>query len=220
MKKKCIIAAFLFIIVYCMTACGFCYSVDSVVAREQEVVIIKDELVVPLASKTKEEAVPLVKRENTKETYIIMPSDNISKEVADGKVDATDFEIVVDGIHVKMGEGINGYMNKLGFPDTYEETVTEKRDGSNKKYTYEGIVISTNPENRSDVIRNVEYFGEEKTLSGIGIGSTRADIEAAYGIEYVMDPNYMRYKYDKHASIRFQMEGEKCIHIELRMESQ
>ena len=63
MKKKCIIAAFLFIIVYCMTACGFCYSVDSVVAREQEVVIIKDELVVPLASKTKEEAVDYMVKE-------------------------------------------------------------------------------------------------------------------------------------------------------------
>lgn len=228
MKKKCVFVGFWAIIVLGLTACGSAFSMESVAASEPEIIVIKDEVVVPLAQQpvkekeleSEEESVVeekrfVIKDITVEEMYVVLSSENVEAETADGRVDKSDFAANVHGIVVKMDEEINHLMNELGEPDSFVETVRNPRIGSDKTYTYKGIVISTNPKNGRDIVSTITYRGEEKTLSGIGIGSTRADIEAAYGIDYMIDPNYIIYMYGENATLSFRMNEEKCECIEL-----
>lgn len=226
MKKKCVLGGILSIVVCGVTACGSILPTESVMAKELEIIVVKDEPVVPRAHKPDEvtvvetqadvavgETATLSVEKIIEETNEIMGLANLEAEVADGRVDASDFAVDVRGTVVKMDEEINGLMNTLGTPDSFVETVSNPKIGSDKKYIYNGIVIYTNPENGRDIVNGIEYCGEEKTPSGIGIGSTRADIEAAYGIDYVMDPDYITYMYSENATISFCMDDEECVGI-------
>lgn len=230
MKKKCVFVGLLAIMVWSTTACGAAFSMESVEAKEPQIIIIKDELVMPLSKypekegisdseqkiETEEKSVWTVDA-TVEEAYVILNSENL-EENADSKVDQSDFAADIQGTIVRLDEEINQLMNELGAPDCFVETVSNPRIGSNKTYTYQGIVLSTNPRNGKDIVSSIQYCGEEKTLSGVGIGSTRADIEAAYGIDYLMDPNYIIYTYGENAKLSFRMNGEKCELIELYCE--
>ena len=201
---------------------------DSVEAMEPRIIVIKDEVVTPLAKQPEKERMTDSEQEKVREekrvwtvdatveeAYVVLQSDNI-EEIADSKVDKSDFAANIQGTVVRLDEEINQLMNKLGSPDCFIETASNPRMGSDKTYTYKGIVVSTNPQNGKDIVSSIQYYGEEKTLSGVGIGSTRADIEAAYGIDYLIDPDYIIYTYGENAKLCFQMNGEKCEYIELR----
>lgn len=227
MRKKCVFVGFLAIMVWSLTACGAAFSMDSVEAMEPQIIVIKDEVVVPLERQpeldevidSKKRVVQEEKRfravdATMEEQYVVLQSENI-EEIADARVDESDFAAEIQGTVVKLDEEINKLMDTLGEPDSFVETVSNPRMGSDKTYTYNGIVISTNPKNGKDIINRIQYHGKEKTLSGIGIGSTRADIEAAYGIDYLIDPDYIIYTYGENAKLCFRMKDEKCEYIEL-----
>lgn len=236
MKKKCVFVGCLSIIVWSITACGSALVTESVEAMEPEVLIIRDERVVPMEQRIYteddekileevivEEIVTEEKRFSTsemvvEEMYVVLASENVEEKIADARVDETDFAVDIDGTTVRLDEEINHLIDKLGEPDCFAETVNNPRVGSEKSYTYDGIVIYTNPENGKDIVSGITYQGEEKTLSGIGIGSTRADIEAAYGIHYIIDPNYITYTYGENATLSFRMKDEECECIELSWE--
>lgn len=220
MKRKCVFGVFFSVVICIMTACEIVQPAEAA-GVEPEVIIIRDEVVMPMEDRPEEAetemveaSVPVTWDKPAEKMFVVMESANVAKEIADGKVDKADFAADIQGTVVTLGKEINGLLNDLGWPDCFEETVSNPRLGSDKEFIYEGIVIHTNPQNRKDIVNCIEYYGEEKTLSGIGIGSTRADIEAAYGIDYVMDPNYITYTYDNHATISFQMKEEECIYIE------
>ena len=227
MKKKCVFVGLLAGVVWSITACGAAFSMDSVEAKEPQIIIIKDEVATPLSRQPEKETMADSNQEKSveekrvwttdataEEAYVILNSENI-EETADSKVDESDFAADIQGTVVRLDEEINQLMNKLGTPDCFTETVSNPRIGSDKTYTYKGIVVSTNPENGKDIVSSIQYYGEEKTLSRVGIGSTRADIEAAYGIDYTIDPNYIIYTYGENAKLCFQMNGEQCEYIEL-----
>lgn len=225
MKKKCVFVGFWSIMVWSLTACGSRVSMDSVEAMEPQIIVIKDEVVVPLERQPQKEKPSETEQEDKsftttetaiEETYIVLQSENVEKEVADARVDETDFAAEIQGTVVRLDEEINQLMNALGTPDSFEETVTNPRIGSDKIYTYKGIVIFTKPQNGKDIVSRIQYQGDEKTLSGIGVGSTRADIEAAYGIDYLIDPDYIIYPYGDKAELCFRMKDEECEYIELR----
>ena len=211
MKKKCVFVGFLTVVVWSITACGAMFSMDSVEASEPQIIVIKDEVVTPLERK------PELADVTVEEQYVVLHSEHI-EEIADARVDESDFAADIQGTVVKLDEEINELMNALGEPDSFVETVRNPRIGSDKTYTYDGIVISTNPQNGKDIVSRIQYHGKEKTLSGIGIGSTRADIEAAYGIDYLIDPDYIIYTYGENAKLCFRMKDEECEDIELSWE--
>ena len=230
MKKKCVFVGFLTFIIWSITASGATFSMDSVVAMEPQIIVIKDEVVASLSKQSGKERMIESKQENheeekeawtvdatVEETYLVVQSENIG-ETADSKVDESDFAADIQGTIVRLDEEINQLMNELGAPDCFVETVSNPRIGSDKTYTYKGIVLSTNPRNGKDIVSSIQYCGEEKTLSGVGRGSTRADIEAAYGIDYLMDPNFIIYTYGENEKLSFRMNGEKCERIELYCE--
>ncbi len=227
MKKRFVFVGFLTTVVWSLTACGATFSMDSVEAMEPRIIVIKDEVVTPLARQPEKERMADSDQEKIREekrvwtvdataeeVCVVLQAENI-EETADSKVDKSDFAADIQGTVVRLDEEINQLMNELGAPDSFIETVSNPRIGSDKTYTYKGIVISTNPRNGKDIVSSIQYCGEEKTLSGVGLGSTRADIEAAYGIDYLIDPDYIIYTYGENAKLCFQMNGEKCEYIKL-----
>ena len=144
-----------------MTACGFCYSVDSVVAREQEVVIIKDELVVPLASKTKEEAVDYMVKETKlskkEQTQTLPPAENNEVPVFNEEVKIPDLDdaLASSTAPVVFTYPVTNYTLGRSYSDTklvYNETLKEYTthlgidfivpDGSSVVASYGGTVES------------------------------------------------------------------------------
>lgn len=237
MKKKCVFVGFLFVIVWSITACGATFVTQTVEAGEPEILAIKDERVMLMEQSMDsaddkellqtesveevavEEAVVEEKRfavnnVAVEEMYVVLPSENV-EELANARVDEEDFAAEIEGTLVGFGEEIQVVLDKLGGPDSFNETVSNPSVGSEKSYTYDGIVIYTTPKNGKDLVSGITYQGEEKTLSGIGVGSTRADIEAAYGIHYMIEPDYIIYQYGENAILRFCMNGEECKRIEI-----
>ena len=150
--------------------------------------------------------------------------DKLQKEVteggmqADGKVTKEDFAVVVNDIRIELGTDINEIVEQLGEPDDYIQARSCLHDGDDKIYTYGGIVIYTYPQGKNDVVYIVEYIGEEKTPSGIGLGSTLTDLEEAYGCDYLEDAFYTTYELGANATISFQFENEEIVYIEFYME--
>ena len=103
-------------------------------------------------------------------------------------------------------------MRQINTPSGVLIEVEDRVNQSNSTFKY------TEFDERGNWISAIQYCGEEKTLSGVGIGSTRADIEAAYGIDYLMDPNFIIYTYGENEKLSFRMNGEKCERIELYCE--
>lgn len=137
---------------------------------------------------------------------------------ADGKVTKEDFAVLVNGIRINLGTDINEVIEQLGEPDDYVQARSCLHEGDDKIYTYGGIIIYTYPQEKKDIVYIVEYTGEEQTPSGIGLGSTIADLEKVYGNDYVEDAFFTVYELETNATISLQLENEKVSYIEFYME--
>ena len=58
----------------------------------------------------------------------------------------------------------------------------------------------------------MEYEGDASLSSGIGIGSSKEDIIAAYGVEYFLEGDYLIYEYDN-TTLSFELKDEKVVFI-------
>ncbi len=93
---------------------------------------------------------------------------------------------------VHVGTGASSLLEALGDGYEYSEAIScnyaqngvNGDDGMDKFFDYPGVSITTCPMQPGvDNIRSIEVSGsgQFKTIKGIGIGSSRADIEAVYG---------------------------------------
>lgn len=165
--------------------------------------------------KNEKELIKEIKNNQKSEEKEVSIQNNID---LDGKFSKEDFVVLVNGVRIELGTDINTIIDKVGEPDDYVQARSCLHDGDDKIYTYGGIVIYTYPEGKKDIVYIVEYTGEEKTPSGIGLGSTITDIEKAYGTKYVEDAFYTTYELNPNATISFQMENQEVTYIEFYME--
>lgn len=228
MKKKIIVIGICILFAFGISACG--QAAQEEAAPEEDLVVVEEETVVATVQKPVE--VAATKAEAKKETKVnevvakTEPKKEQSKKeekasaeaVADGIVDESDFAVEINGVVVKLREDINELSEDLGEPDDFEEAQSCLHDGKDKIYYYGGITVYTYPDVGKDIVNIIEFNGEEKTLSGIGIGSTKAEIEEAYGADYIEEPSYITYEYSDNATISFEMDGEECVYIELYWE--
>ena len=235
MKRRWIWTSICMMVILGSSACGSASETEEVsdvtqaieVESTQEaetVMVVEDSNVV-----TAQNVMVAEKKDDIKEEKVIKTvktteaknETNTGKEVAgasDGKVDEMDFAVVVNGMLIKIGDDINEMLSEVGEPDDFTEARSCLHDGNDRIYTYGGIVIYTYPNGKKDIVNIIEFQGDEKTLSGIGLGSTKAEIEAAYGSDYVEEFSFMTYMYRENATISFQMDGEECAYIEMYWE--
>ena len=81
---------------------------------------------------------------------------------------------------------VNGLMAPIvdawGEPDKYFESESCAFQGMDKVYTYGSVVINTYPEEGKDYVLTIELKDDTiTTAEGIYIGSSKADVVAAYG---------------------------------------
>lgn len=134
--------------------------------------------------------------------------------VAEGSVSDSDFAVVVRGVTIPIKGDMSAYTSALGEPDEFGSARSCVEDGDDKVYTYGGTVIYTYITNGIDVISLIEITGGESLPSGIHIGSTRAEVIAAYGSAYTEEGTELLYEMgDK--TIGLQMSGDTISFIEL-----
>lgn len=122
----------------------------------------------------------------------------------------------VRDVTVELGMDINTILDQLGEADDYFAAKSCTGEGEDKSYTYGGISLYTYPGAGKDTIFIIELAGEETLASGLGVGSSRADIIATYGEEYMDDGMYLEYEYDDGATtLCFTMDGDIATLVEI-----
>ena len=112
--------------------------------------------------------------------------------------------------HALMSELAAG----LGSPVSYEESPSCLYQGLDKDYTYAGFKLRTYPENGIDYVLNVCFTDDSvATPEGIMLGSTRSEVEAAYGTDFVEQNGNVLYTKDK-TELRFRFDGDNVSAIE------
>ena len=99
----------------------------------------------------------------------------------EGSVSALDYMVSVRGTAVVLQEDMRDFVSTLGEPDGYSAAKSCVEAGEDKIYVYGGITIYTYVTDGADRITLIEITGSESLPSGIHIGSTKADVIAAYG---------------------------------------
>lgn len=133
---------------------------------------------------------------------------------AEGSVSASDFAAIVKGITIPLKGDMSAYTPQLGEPDEFGSARSCVEAGDDKVYTYGGVVIYTYITNGIDVISLIEITGSEALPSEIHIGSTKADVIAAYGSAYTEEGTELLYELGD-MTIGLQMSGDTVSFIEI-----
>lgn len=99
------------------------------------------------------------------------------------------------GASISVNTAIEPVIEKIGEPSSKFEAPSCAGQGTDFIYTYSGFEIDTSPaENITNAIAAIIIVSDEvETPEGITIGSTKEDVEAAYGTDYSESNGMMTY---------------------------
>lgn len=102
----------------------------------------------------------------------------------------------------------------LGEPQSYFEAESCAFEGLDKTYTYAGFVIETRPDGEQDYVNSILLTDDSvATDEGIYIGSSRADVLAAYGETDESVPTLLSYTKGG-CTLSFILDGDSVVSIE------
>ena len=102
--------------------------------------------------------------------------------------DEPGYSFTVKGVKVEMGVLAKDVIDALGEPAQYNESASCAFEGLDKTYGYGGYIITTYPDGDKDYILSARFVDDSVTTEeGIYIGSTKADVEKAYGADCFED---------------------------------
>ncbi len=106
-----------------------------------------------------------------------------------------DLSLTVDGVTVTAKSEVSGLLDGFGEGYEYSEAISCVYEGMDKTFTYENFSLYTYPDGDSDCLMEIYCVGGDvKTAGGITLGSSRADVEAAYGKGYVEAGSVLSYE--------------------------
>lgn len=98
------------------------------------------------------------------------------------KDENTSYVFKLKGVDVQINAEMAPIYDKLGKEDSYFESNSCAFQGLDKVYTYRSVVIQTYPMDEVDYVYSVELKDDTvETLEGIYIGTSKANVENAYG---------------------------------------
>ena len=119
----------------------------------------------------------------------------------------------VRGTEVAIDQDMAEVLEALGEANSYFEAASCAFDGLDKTYTYSGFVITTRPDGDRDLVNSILLTDDSvATAEGIYIGSSQADVLAAYGDTEVAY-NVIQYTLDN-TTLNFILEGGTVLSIE------
>ena len=114
------------------------------------------------------------------------------------EAEITGFTFVAGDTVIAMNADVAPILEGLGEWESYAETTSCAFKGLDKTYSYPGFDLYTYPLNGKDNVNSV-YFVDDtvSTPEGIHIGSTKEEMEAAYGTDYEEEFGAYTYTKDK-----------------------
>lgn len=104
--------------------------------------------------------------------------------------DPNSWKYSVKGVDIMMHAPAAPILEVLGEPISYTEEASCAFTGLDKTYYYGGFYLQTYPLTDSDYVYSVWLVDDSSsTPEGICIGSSKADVEAAYGAEHFNGSN-------------------------------
>lgn len=92
------------------------------------------------------------------------------------------FSFTYSGIKIRLNAEATPIVNALGEPESYTEEPSCAFEGVDKTYCYGSFYLSTYPTSGRDYVYRLWFTDDEAaTEEGIRIGSTKSQVEAAYG---------------------------------------
>ena len=119
-----------------------------------------------------------------------------------------------DGVTVSVDEDMAQVLTDLGEAQSYFEAESCAFEGLDKTYTYPGFVITTRPDGENDYVNSIRLTDDSvSTVEGVYIGSSEADMKAAYGEDGGADQGMLSYTAGG-VSLNFILEDGAVISIE------
>ena len=119
-----------------------------------------------------------------------------------------------DGVTVSVDEDMAQVLTDLGEAQSYFEAESCAFEGLDKTYTYPGFVITTRPDGENDYVNSIRLTDDSvSTAEGVYIGSSEADVKAAYGEDDGADQGMLSYTAGG-VSLNFILEDGAVISIE------
>ncbi len=102
-----------------------------------------------------------------------------------GTTEATsNFSFTHKGVEIKLSQPAEPIIEKLGEPMKYTEAASCAFEGLDKSYYYGSFYLETYPQGEEDFVYGWWFADDTVTTpEGIYIGSSKADVDAAYGAE-------------------------------------
>ena len=105
------------------------------------------------------------------------------------------FTFTYKGTKIALNAPAEAVVAALGEPLEYSESTSCAFDGLDKQYKYDSFYLETYPLNGKDYVYGWWFVDDlVETEEGICIGSTHADVEAAYGAENYNGSNAFQVK--------------------------
>ena len=119
-----------------------------------------------------------------------------------------------DGVTISVDEDMAQVLTDLGEAQSYFEAESCAFEGLDKTYTYPGFVITTRPDGENDYVNSIRLTDDSvSTVEGVYIGSSEADVKAAYGEDGGADQGMLSYTAGG-VSLNFILEDGAVISIE------
>ncbi len=95
-----------------------------------------------------------------------------------------DLSLTVSGVSVDTGADVAALLDAFGDDYAYSEAISCVYTGMDKTYEYPNCILYTYPDGDTDRLMELYCTADVTTSRGITIGSSREDVEKAYGSTY------------------------------------
>lgn len=110
------------------------------------------------------------------------------------KLTEDDLALRVDGFNVNVNTTMDDVRAALGEAEEYAEAISCVYEGMDKTFTYGDTTFYTYPDGETDRLMEICCAGgDAATAKGITFGASVAEIEAAYGKNYIRSGKLLTY---------------------------
>ena len=135
-----------------------------------------------------------------------------------------DISIRVNGETIDTHSSVSAILDAFGPDYAFSEAISCVYTGMEKTYQYSDCILYTYPGEQGDCLLEIYCTADAASAKGPGIGSSRTEVEAAYGSGYTQAGDVMTYTLDgagaqmEPATIYFELQDDTVCAVGLTAE--